>query len=158
MFFSTTWGMSCHASIACETATKTGFVSLLGEITTNAIFNTMNWQVKSSLTSVMTQARKVSIGICVVLGYYGKVIRRYRLGMDNALETRDGHNLTEEEVESIGAGDQLMMFSFACNESPTFMPLLIYLMHKLTFRLHPTGLENQTGWLPFPRTTSQVGF
>jgi S-adenosylmethionine synthetase len=77
------------------------------------------------------------------------------MGVNNALETRDGHHLSDEEVESIGAGDQGMMFGFACNETPQLMPMPIYLAHKLTRRLAELRKSGTLPWLR-PDGKSQV--
>jgi S-adenosylmethionine synthetase len=77
------------------------------------------------------------------------------MGVDHAFETRDGHQLTEQEVESIGAGDQGMMFGYACNETPTLMPLPIYLAHKLTRKQSELRKSGAISWLR-PDAKSQV--
>ena len=73
----------------------------------------------------------------------------------HALESRNGHEITDAEVESIGAGDQGMMFGFACNETPTLMPLPIYLAHKLTRRQSELRKDGSISWLR-PDAKSQV--
>jgi S-adenosylmethionine synthetase len=77
------------------------------------------------------------------------------MGVNQALETRDGHHLTDQEVESIGAGDQGMMFGYACNETPTLMPLPIYLAHKLTRKQSELRKSGAIPWLR-PDAKSQV--
>src|SRR5690606_32362050 len=77
------------------------------------------------------------------------------MGVDRALETRNGQEITEEEVETIGAGDQGMMFGFACNETPTLMPMPIYLAHKLTRRQSELRRAGTIPWLR-PDAKSQV--
>ena len=77
------------------------------------------------------------------------------MGVDRALESRNGHEITDAEVETIGAGDQGMMFGFACNETSTFMPLPIYLAHKLTRRQSELRKNGTIPWLR-PDAKSQV--
>jgi len=75
-------------------------------------------------------------------------------GVDNALESRSGE-VTDEEVETIGAGDQGMMFGYACSETKTLMPLAIDLAHRLTRRLAAVRKENVLSWVR-PDGKSQV--
>jgi S-adenosylmethionine synthetase len=77
------------------------------------------------------------------------------MGVNQALESRDGHKVTDAEVESIGAGDQGMMFGYACNETPTLMPLPIFLAHKLTRKQSELRKSGAIKWLR-PDAKSQV--
>jgi S-adenosylmethionine synthetase len=77
------------------------------------------------------------------------------MGVDHALESRNGHEITDAEVETIGAGDQGMMFGYACNETDTLMPLPIYLAHKLTRRQSELRRDGSIPWLR-PDAKSQV--
>lgn len=145
-----------RSRVACETATKTGFVALLGEITTNAIFN-YDELARKVITEIGYDSSDKGFdgNSCGVLVAIAKQSGDIAMGVNHALETRDGHHLTDEEVESIGAGDQGMMFGFACNETPTLMPLPIYLAHKLTRRQSELRRNGSIPWLR-PDAKSQV--
>jgi len=145
-----------RSRVACEVATKTGFVALLGEITTNAVFNYDELARKVITDIGYDSSEKGFAGnSCGVLVAIAKQSGDIAMGVNQALETRDGHHLTDEEVESIGAGDQGMMFGFACNETPTLMPLPIYLAHKLTRRQSELRKNGAIPWLR-PDAKSQV--
>ncbi len=145
-----------RSRVACETATKTGFVALLGEITTKAVINYDDLARKVITDIGYDLSEKGFDGnSCGVLVAIAKQSGDIAMGVNHALETRDGHHLTDEEVESIGAGDQGMMFGFACNETPTLMPLPIYLAHKLTRRQSELRKSGAIPWLR-PDAKSQV--
>ena len=145
-----------RSRVACETATKTGFVALLGEITTNAVFN-YDELARKVITDIGYDSSEKGFdgNSCGVLVAIAKQSGDIAMGVNHAFETRDGHHLTDEEVESIGAGDQGMMFGFACNETPTLMPLPIYLAHKLTRRQSELRKNGTIPWLR-PDAKSQV--
>ena len=112
-----------RSRVACETATKTGFVALLGEVTTKAVINYDDLARKVITDIGYDSSEKGFDGnSCGVLVAIAKQSGDIAMGVDHALETRDGHHLTDEEIDSIGAGDQGMMFGFACNETPTSCP------------------------------------
>ena len=134
--------------VACETATKTGFVMLFGEITTRAQVN-FDELARRVVTGIgYDDSRKGFDGnTCAVLLALGKQSPDIKQGVDAALESRGGH-VSDEEVEQLGAGDQGMMFGFACDETETLMPLPIDLAHRLTRRL---AEARKTGVLPWLR-------
>ena len=134
--------------VACETATKTGFVMLFGEITTRAQVN-FDELARRVVTGIgYDDSRKGFDGnTCAVLLALGKQSPDIKQGVDAALETRGGH-VSDEEVEQLGACDQGMMFGFACDETETLMPLPIDLAHRLTRRL---AEARKTGVLPWLR-------
>jgi S-adenosylmethionine synthetase len=145
-----------RSRVACETATKTGFVALLGEITTNAVFN-YDQLARQVICDIGYDSSEKGFdgNSCGVLVAIAKQSGDIAMGVNQAFETRDGHHLTDAEVESIGAGDQGMMFGYACNETPTLMPLPIYLAHKLTRRQSELRKSGAISWLR-PDAKSQV--
>ena len=145
-----------RSRVACETATKTGYVMLLGEITTNAVFN-YDELVRKVVNEIGYDSSEKGFdgNSCGVLVAIAKQSGDIAMGVNQALETRDGHHMTDAEVESIGAGDQGMMFGYACNETSTLMPLPIYLAHKLTRRQSEVRRNGTLPWLR-PDAKSQV--
>jgi S-adenosylmethionine synthetase len=99
---------------------------------------------------------------CGVLVAIAKQSGDIAMGVDRALESRNGHprsspvdEITDAEVETIGAGDQGMMFGYACNETATLMPMPIYLAHRLTRRQSELRKRREIPWLR-PDAKSQV--
>ena len=145
-----------RSRVACETAVKTGYVMLLGEITTNAVFN-YDELVRKVVNEIGYDSSEKGFdgSSCGVLVAIAKQSGDIAMGVNQALETRDGHQMTDAEVESIGAGDQGMMFGYACNETATLMPLPIYLAHKLARRQSEVRKNGTLSWLR-PDAKSQV--
>ena len=139
------------ARVACETCATTGMVMVMGEITT------------STYVSIDDIARKVILDIgylssdlcfdgysCAVLTAVHEQSPDIAMGVDNALETRDG--ASEHDT---GAGDQGMMFGFACDETPEMMPMPIALAHRLTRKMAELRKNGTLPWMR-PDGKSQV--
>ena len=145
-----------YARVACETAIKTGFVLLLGEITTTA-FVDFDKLVREVVNDIGFDASEKGFdgntcGVQIAIASQSPDIA---MGVDNAMESKDGTMAAEAEIESVGAGDQGMMFGYACNETPTLMPMPIYYAHKLVRRMAAVRKDGTLPWLR-PDSKSQV--
>jgi S-adenosylmethionine synthetase len=143
------------ARVACETAIKTGFVLLLGEITTTG-FVDFDKLVREVVTDIGYDSSDKGFdgstcGVQVAVASQSPDIAQ---GVDVALEYRKNGD-SEAEIAAIGAGDQGMMFGFACNETDVLMPLPIHLAHALTRRLAYVRKEGILPWVR-PDGKSQV--
>ena len=141
--------------VACEVATKTGFVMFLGEITTHAHLD-YDILARKIITEIGydDSSKGFDGNTCAVQVAVARQSNDIAMGVNHSLETRSGE-VTEEEVDTIGAGDQGMMFGYACNETPVLMPMPIYLAHKLTRRLSIVRKDGTLPWLR-PDGKSQV--
>ncbi len=136
------------ARVACETAIKTGFVLLLGEISTTAFvdFDKLVRQVVIDI-GFDSSEKGFDGNTCGVQSAIASQSPDIAQGVDRALEYRN-NGIPEDEIEKLGAGDQGMMFGFACNETETLMPLPIHLAHLLTKKLSEV---RRSGTLPWVR-------
>ena len=141
--------------VACETAIKTGFVALLGEITTNAYVN-FDGLVRKVVNEIGYDSSDKGFdgNTCAVLSAVASQSADIALGVDHAMEDKSGE-MKDANIEHVGAGDQGMMFGFACNETSTLMPMPIYMAHKLSRRLSELRKDGTLPWLR-PDGKSQV--
>lgn len=141
--------------VACETATKTGFVALLGEITTRANFN-YDELARRVINEIGYDSSEKGFdgNTCGVLVAIARQSGDIAMGVDHALEDKSGE-MTDADIEHVGAGDQGMMFGYACNETATLMPMPIYLAHKLTRKQSELRRSGAISWLR-PDAKSQV--
>jgi S-adenosylmethionine synthetase len=136
-----------QSHVACEVATKTGFVMLMGEITTHAQIN-FDELARKVINDIGydDSSKGLDGNTCGVLVAVSKQSGDIAMGVNKSLEAKTGE-VTEEEVESIGAGDQGMMFGYACDETPELLPMPIYLAHKMARRLTEVRKNGMLPWL-----------
>ena len=141
------------ARVACETLTTTGIVMVVGEITTSQYVDIQSI-VRNVLKEIGYTRAKFGFdaSTCSVVTSINEQSRDIALGVDSALEYKNGN---EDKYNSVGAGDQGMMFGYACTETDEFMPLSITLAHKLSKRLSYVRKNDILGYLR-PDGKSQV--
>ncbi|MBQ8129738.1 MAG: methionine adenosyltransferase [Clostridia bacterium] len=139
-----------EAHVACETCTTTGLVMVMGEVATKANIS-VDRIVRQTICDIGYDRAKYGFdgNTCAVITALHGQSPDIAQGVNAALESR------EEEKKDIGAGDQGMMFGYACNETPELMPMPIALAHRITRRLSQARRSGELPWLR-PDGKSQV--
>ncbi len=131
-----------NARVACETAVNTGLVLVMGEISTSCYVDIPK-VVRETIRDIGYTRAKYGFDAetCAVLQSIDEQSTDIAQGVNDALETRDS------KMHQNGAGDQGMMFGYACRETPTYMPMPIYLAHNMSRKLAEVRKNKKLGWL-----------
>ena len=142
--------------VACETFVTTGLVLVAGEISTSCYVDIPKLVRETVRDIGYTRAKYgFDYATCSVLTSIDEQSQDIALGVDKALEAKEGSMDDDSQLEAIGAGDQGMMFGYATNETPEFMPLPISLAHQLSRKLSEVRREGGLDFL-LPDGKSQV--
>ncbi|MNH96402.1 S-adenosylmethionine synthase [compost metagenome] len=125
-----------NARVACEVSVATGLVLVIGEISSSSEYVDIQAITRATVKDIGYTRAKYGFDsqTCAVLVSLNEQSADIALGVDRALEAREGQ-MSDDEIEAIGAGDQGLVFGFAVNETPELMPLPISIAHQLSRRL-----------------------
>jgi S-adenosylmethionine synthetase len=144
-----------QSRVACECAVTTGMVLVMGEITTNCYVDIPK-VVRETIREIGYTRAKFGFDCdtCAVLCSIDEQSADIALGVNKALEAKNGE-MNDQAIEAIGAGDQGMVFGYACDETPEYMPMPISLAHQLTRKLSEVRKSGELSYLR-PDGKSQV--
>ena len=136
-----------NSRVACETMASTGFVVVCGEITTNARIDYQKI-IRKTIREIGYTSSDIGFDAdsCAVMVAMDRQSPDIAMGVDRALEAKE-NRMSDDEIEAIGAGDQGMMFGYASNETPEYMPYPIAMAHKLARRLSQVRKDETLSYL-----------
>ena len=135
-----------YGRVACETTATTGYAMVMGEISTHCYIDIPKI-VRSVITDIGYDRAKYGFdgNTCAVLTAIDEQSGDIAMGVDKALEYKEG--TLDDQIDTIGAGDQGIMFGYACNETPQYMPMPIQMAHELALQLTKVRKDGTLSYL-----------